>query len=62
MTSVIAQINYQEGIEEAWDDLVGFAPRLIAALAVLLVGWIIANLNPAHPHQGAHPGAVRAAH
>ena len=44
MTSVMAQINYQEGIEEAWDDLVGFAPRLIAALAVLLVGWIIANL------------------
>ena len=44
MTSVIAQINYREGIEEAWDDLVGFAPRLIAALAVLLVGWIIANL------------------
>ncbi len=44
MTAVIAQINYREGIEEAWDDLVGFAPRLLAALAVLLVGWIIANL------------------
>ena len=44
MTAMIAQINYREGIEEAWDDLVGFAPRLLAALAVLLVGWIIANL------------------
>ena len=44
MTAVIAQIEYREGIEEAWDDLVGFAPRLIAALAVLLVGWLIANL------------------
>lgn len=43
MTAVIAQIEYREGIEEAWDDLVGFAPRLIAALAVLLVGWLIAN-------------------
>ncbi len=44
MTAMIAQINYREGIEEAWDDLVGFAPRLLAALAVLLVGWIVANL------------------
>ena len=44
MTAMIAQINYREGIEQAWDDLVGFAPRLLAALAVLLVGWIIANL------------------
>ena len=44
MTAVIAQIEYREGIEEAWDDLVGFAPRLIAALAVLLVGWLVANL------------------
>lgn len=43
MTAVIAQIEYREGIEQAWDDLVGFAPRLIAALAVLLVGWLIAN-------------------
>ena len=43
MTAVFAQIEYREGIEEAWDDLVGFAPRLIAALAVLLVGWLIAN-------------------
>ena len=44
MTTVIAQINYREGIEQAWDDFVGFAPRLIAALAVLLVGWLIANI------------------
>ena len=44
MSAVVAQIDYREGIEEAWDDLVGFAPRLLAALAVLLVGWIIANL------------------
>ena len=43
MIAVIAQIEYREGIEEAWDDLVGFVPRLIAALVVLLVGWLIAN-------------------
>ena len=43
MTAVIAQIEYREGIEEAWDDLVGFVPRLVAALVVLLVGWLIAN-------------------
>ncbi len=44
MTGLLAQINYRDGLEDAWDELVGFAPRLLAALAVLLVGWIIANL------------------
>ncbi|MDE0319525.1 MAG: hypothetical protein OXI97_06545 [Acidimicrobiaceae bacterium] len=44
MAALLAQISYREGIEEAWDDFVGFAPRLIAALVVLLVGWIVASL------------------
>lgn len=44
MNALLAQINYRDGIEEAWDEFVGFAPRLLAALAVLLVGWIVANL------------------
>ncbi len=44
MSPLLAQINYRDGIEEAWDEFVGFAPRLLAALAVLLVGWLVANL------------------
>ena len=44
MTALYAQINYREGFEEAWEEFIGFAPRLLAALAVLLVGWIVANL------------------
>ena len=44
MGAVLAEINWREGVEDAWSDLVGFAPRLIAALAVLLAGWIIASI------------------
>lgn len=44
MGAVLAEIEWREGVEEAWNDLVGFAPRLIAALAVLLAGWIVASL------------------
>ena len=44
MTALFAQINYREGFEEAWEEFIGFAPRLLAALAVLLVGWLVANL------------------
>ena len=44
MDIVVADIEWRDGVEEAWSDLVGFAPRLIAAIAVLLAGWFIATL------------------
>ena len=44
MGIVLADIDWRGGVEDAWSDLVGFAPRLIAAIAVLLVGWFIASL------------------
>lgn len=37
-------IEYRQGIEDAWTDLVAFVPRIIGALIVFLVGWFVARL------------------
>lgn len=37
-------IEWSQGIEDAWSDLAGFAPKVIAALVVLVVGWFIARV------------------
>ena len=34
----------QTGIEEAWADVAAFVPKLAAALAVFIIGWIIARI------------------
>jgi flagellar biosynthesis protein FliQ len=37
-------IDWSQGIEDAWSDLAGFLPKLIAALVVFIVGWFIARI------------------
>jgi hypothetical protein len=37
-------VEWSRGIEDAWSDLAGFAPKLIAALVVLVVGWFVARV------------------
>lgn len=37
-------VEWSQGIEDAWADLAGFAPKLIAAVIVLMVGWFIARI------------------
>lgn len=37
-------VEWSRGIEDAWSDLAGFAPKVIAALVVFVVGWFIARL------------------
>ena len=37
-------VEWSQGIEDAWADLAGFAPKLIAAVVVLMVGWFIARV------------------
>lgn len=39
---MFAQIDYQQGIEEAWADVATFVPKLGAALLVFAIGWIVA--------------------
>ncbi len=37
-------VDWGQGIEDAWRDLTGFIPDLIAAIVVLLVGWFVARV------------------
>ena len=36
-------VDYQAGIESAWSNVATFIPKLLAALAILLVGYIVAK-------------------
>ena len=36
-------VSFTEGIEDAWSDVASFVPKLVGALAILLVGWFIAK-------------------
>lgn len=37
-------INFGQGLADAWSAVVTFVPRFIAFLVILLVGWLIARL------------------
>jgi len=37
-------IDWTQGFEDAWNDVATFLPKLAAALAVLIIGWIIAKV------------------
>jgi hypothetical protein len=36
-------VDYQSGIENAWSNVATFVPKLLAALAILLIGYIVAK-------------------
>ncbi len=36
-------VSFTEGIEDAWSDVAAFVPKLVGALAILLIGWFIAK-------------------
>jgi len=37
-------VSFTQGIENAWSDVATFIPKLIGALAILLIGWFIAKI------------------
>lgn len=37
-------IDWTEGFEEAWNDVATFIPKFAAALAVFIIGWIVAKV------------------
>ncbi len=37
------------GLQEAWQDVITFAPKLLGAVVILLIGWLLARLI----HRGA---------
>ena len=41
--SLIAQVDIEGGLEEAWRDVVTFAPKLLGFFVILLVGYFVAK-------------------
>ena len=37
-------IDWTQGFQDAWDDVAAFVPKLVAAIAVFIIGWIIAKV------------------
>ncbi len=37
-------LDLMEGLESAWEKVVGFVPSLLGFLAILVIGWILAKL------------------
>ena len=40
---MLAQIDIEQGLEEAWADVVTFAPKLLGFFVILLIGWFVAK-------------------
>jgi hypothetical protein len=43
MHGFLAQIDYEGGLEEAWRDVVTFAPKLLGFFIILLIGYFVAK-------------------
>jgi hypothetical protein len=43
MTPVLAEIDYEGGLEDAWANVVTFVPKLLGFFVILLIGWFIAK-------------------
>ena len=40
---MLASIDLEQGLEEAWQDVVTFAPKLLGFFLILLIGWFVAK-------------------
>ena len=40
---MLASIDLEQGLEEAWPDVVTFAPKLLGFFLILLIGWFVAK-------------------
>jgi len=40
----VLAIEWSQGIEDAWTEVAAFVPKLAGALAVFLIGWIVAKI------------------
>ena len=43
MRTLIAQVDLEGGLEEAWSDVVTFAPKLLGFFVILLIGYFVAK-------------------
>ncbi|HWC71339.1 MAG TPA: hypothetical protein VG993_09285, partial [Actinomycetota bacterium] len=40
---MLAQVDIEQGLEDAWSDVVTFAPKLLGFFVILLIGYIVAK-------------------
>ncbi len=40
---MLAAIDIEQGLEDAWSDVITFAPKLLGFFVILLIGWFIAK-------------------
>lgn len=40
---MLAQVDLEGGLEDAWRDVITFVPKLIGFLLILLIGWFVAK-------------------
>ena len=40
---MVGQIDYEQGLEDAWSDIAAFVPKLIGFLLILVIGYFIAK-------------------
>lgn len=40
---MLGQIDFEQGLEDAWSDIAAFVPKLVGFLLILLIGWFVAK-------------------
>src|SRR5687768_7766703 len=43
MNVMLAAVDWDTGLEDAWSSIATFVPRLLAFLAILAIGWFVAK-------------------
>ena len=41
MNVMLAAVDWDTGLEDAWSSIATFVPRLLAFLAILAIGWFV---------------------
>jgi hypothetical protein len=44
MTAVLADIEFSQGIEDAWSDIASFIPKFVGFLVILVIGYFVAKI------------------
>ncbi|HEX9991977.1 MAG TPA: hypothetical protein VGB14_03530 [Acidimicrobiales bacterium] len=44
MTAVLADIEFSQGIEDAWSDIAAFVPKFVGFLVILVIGYFVAKI------------------
>ena len=40
---VLADIQWSQGIQDAWSHVASFVPKLLGFLVILVIGWVVAK-------------------